>query len=165
MQSGAAVPWEVAGQSQITVVVQSAAGSTSLNAAVANAAPGVFTLDSTGTGQAVAINRDGSLNGPTNPDAAGSYVSVYFTGGGITDPPGLTGSVDDLVVANLALTATATVGGVAGTVTFAGPAPGFVGGVNEINILLSSNTPSGAEPLVITVGGQSSSATATIGVQ
>jgi uncharacterized protein (TIGR03437 family) len=164
-QINAVVPWELAGQSQITVVVESAAGSTSLNVAVANAAPGVFTFDSTGAGQAVALNQDGSTNGSSNPAAAGSYVSLYFTGGGVTDPPGLTGSVSDLVVASLALTATATVGGVPATVTFAGSAPGFVGGVNQMNILLSSETPSGTEPLVITVGGQASAATATISVQ
>ena len=82
----------------------------------------------------------------------------------ITDPPGLTGSVNDDVVTSLAASSTATVGGVAGMVTFAGSAPGFVGGVNQMNIL-SPNTPSGSVPLAITVGGQSSAATATISVQ
>jgi uncharacterized protein (TIGR03437 family) len=164
-QINAVVPWAVAGQSQVTVVVESAGGSTSLNVAVAKAAPGVFTFNATGTGQAIALNQDTSTNGPTNPAAAGSYVSVYFTGGGITDPPGLTGSVNDLVVASLALTATATVGGVPATVTFAGSAPGFVGGVNQMNLLLSPDTPSGDQPLVITIAGQSSAGTATISVQ
>jgi uncharacterized protein (TIGR03437 family) len=164
-QINAVVPWDVAGQSQVPLIVESSAGSSSMNVAVQSAAPGVFTFNATGTGQAIALNQDGSTNGPTNPAAAGSYVSVYFTGGGVTDPPGLTGSVSDLVVASLALTATATVGGVPAAVTFAGSAPGFVGGINQMNILLSSNTPSGAEPLAITIGGQSSPATATISVQ
>ena len=105
------------------------------------------------------------MNSPTNPAAAGSYISVYFTGGGVTDPPGLTGSVNDDVVTSLAASSTATAGGVAGMVTFAGSAPGFVGGVNQMNILLSPNTPSGNVPLVITVGGQASAATATVSVQ
>ncbi len=166
-QINAVVPWNVAGQSEITVVVQSSAGTTSLNAAVAAAAPGVFTMNSTGSGQALAINEDGSLNGPNNPAAAGSYVSVYFTGGGVTDPPGLTGSVNDMVVTTLAqiATVTASVGGVPGIVTYAGSAPGFVGGVNQMNILLSTNTPSGNMPLTVTIAGQASAATATISVQ
>jgi len=166
-QINAVVPWNVAGQSEITVVVQSAAGSTSLNVVVAAAAPGVFTMNSSGSGQAVAINEDGSVNGTNNPAAAGSYVSVYFTGGGVTDPPGLTGSVDDMVVTTLAqiATVTASVGGVQGTVTYAGSAPGFVGGVNQMNILLSTNTPSGNMPLAIAIAGQTSAATATISVQ
>ena len=164
-QINAVVPWDVAGQPSVTVVVASAAGSTSLNVAVANAAPGVFTQNSTGAGQAVAVNQDGTMNSPTNPAAAGSYISVYFTGGGVTDPPGLTGSVNDDVVTTLVASSTATAGGVAGTVTFAGSAPGFVGGVNQMNILLSPNTPSGSVPLAISVGGQASAATATISVQ
>jgi uncharacterized protein (TIGR03437 family) len=164
-QINALVPWEIAGQSAITVVVESAAGSTSLNVAVADAAPGIFTQNSTGTGQAVAINQDGSMNTPANPAAAGSYISVYFTGGGVTNPPGLTGSVNDDVVTTLAASSAATVGGVPGLVTFAGSAPGFVGGVNQMNILLSPNTPSGSQPLAITVGGQSTAATATVSVQ
>ena len=164
-QINAVVPWAIAGQTNVTLVVQSASGSTALNAAVAGAVPGVFTLNSMGSGQAVAINQDGTPNSSGNPAAPGSYVSLYFTGGGITDPPGLTGSVSDMVVATTALTATATVGGVAGTVTYSGSAPGFVGGVNQMNILLSPSTPSGSVPVVITMGGQSSPATATISVQ
>jgi uncharacterized protein (TIGR03437 family) len=164
-QINAVVPWSVAGQSAITVVVEGAAGSTSVNVAVATAAPGVFTQNATGTGQAIAVNQDGTMNSAANPAAAGSYVSVYFTGGGVTDPPGLTGSVNDDVVTTLAASFSATVGGVQGMVTFAGSAPGFVGGVNQMNILLSPNTPSGSVPLLVTVGGQSSAATATISVQ
>ena len=164
-QINAVVPWDIAGQSEITVVVQSSAGSTSLNVGVADAAPGVFTLDSTGTGQAIAINQDGTMNTPKNPVAAGSYISIYFTGGGVTNPPGLTGSVNDDVVTTLAASSSANVGGVDGIVTYAGSAPGFVGGVNQMNILLSPNTPSGSQPLMITVAGQSSAATATVSVR
>jgi uncharacterized protein (TIGR03437 family) len=164
-QINAVVPWDVAGKSAVTVVVQTTAGSTAENVAVAAAAPGVFTQNSSGSGPAVAINQDGTMNSPSNPVAAGSYVSVYFTGGGATDPPGLTGAVNDNVVTTLAASSSATVGGVAGLVTFAGSAPGFVGGVNQMNILLSPNTPAGNQPLAIIVAGQSSTATATISVR
>jgi uncharacterized protein (TIGR03437 family) len=164
-QINAVVPWEVAGQSQVTVVAQYAgAGSASLNVPVANAAPGVFTFNATGAGQAVALNQDYSPNGPTNPAAAGSYVVVYFTGGGATDPPGVTGSVSSQ--AQYLVGVTATVGNVPATVTYAGSAPGFVDGVNQLNIQLSPNTPPGnALPLAIMVGGQVSPATATLSVQ
>jgi len=72
-----------------------------------------------------------------------------------------------MVVTTLAQFAntTATVGGVAGTVTYAGSAPGFVGGVNQMNILLSANTPSGNVPLIISIAGRTSAATATLAVQ
>jgi len=59
-QINAIVPWEVAGQSQLTMQVQySGFGSASLaNVPVASAAPGIFTFDSSGSGPAVAANQD-----------------------------------------------------------------------------------------------------------
>jgi len=147
------------------VVQNAAAGSGSFNVAVAAAAPGVFTSNSTGTGQALALNQDFSPNGPANPAAAGSYVTVYFTGGGVTNPPGATGAVTGLTE-YLTQNVTATVGNVPATVSFAGAAPGFVNGVNQLNIQLSASTPAGkAVPLTITVGGHASTATATLSVE
>ena len=163
-QINAVVPWSVAGQSAVTILVQTAAGVTSINTPVAVAAPGIFTYNATGSGQAVAINQDGTVNGSGNPAAAGSYISIYCTGGGVTNPPGLTGAVNDMVVTTLAASSTASVGGVPGLVTYAGSAPGFVGGVNQVNILMSPNTPTGNQPIVITIAGQSSAATATVAI-
>jgi len=166
-QINAIVPWEVAGQSQVTMQVSYAgAGSASLAVTVASAAPGAFTFNATGAGQAVAANQDSSYNSPANPAAPGSYVTVYFTGGGSTNPPGVTGSVTGLVLEWLTQNVTATVGNVPATVTFAGAAPTLVDGVDQLNILLSASAPTGnALPLVITVGGQPSAATATLSVR
>ncbi len=98
-QVNAIVPYEIAGQSQVTMQV-TFQGNTSSGTPlpVATAAPGIFTTGMTGAGQAAALNEDGSLNGPSNPVAKGSYVSVYFTGGGQTNPPGVTGSVNSLTL-------------------------------------------------------------------
>ena len=46
--------------------------------------------DSSGQGQAAALNQDGALNSAENPAAAGSVVVLYGTGEGQTDPPGRT---------------------------------------------------------------------------
>ena len=46
----------------------------------------MFTLDSSGNGQVVAINQDGTVNGPTNAAARGSVVLLYATGEGATAP-------------------------------------------------------------------------------
>jgi uncharacterized protein (TIGR03437 family) len=43
-------------------------------------APGVFTLDATGHGQAVALNQDGSINTASHPAKAGDLISLYVTG-------------------------------------------------------------------------------------
>ena len=166
-QINAIVPYEVAGQSQLIMTVQyQGVASAGTTVQVANSAPGVFTFNSTGTGQAVAANQDGSLNGLSGPAAKGSYVTIYFTGGGQTTPPGATGSVNESILKYLAQDVAVTVGGQLATVAFAGAAPTFVDGVLQLNIQLSNNTPSGnSQSLVINVGGLSSPATASLAVQ
>jgi uncharacterized protein (TIGR03437 family) len=164
-QINAIVPWEVAGQAQVTVTVQyPAAGAASMNVPVTSAAPGIFTFDATGGGQALALNQDGTPNGPTNPAVAGSYLSVYFTGGGAANQPAIDGSVPN-AAQYLNQNVTAMLGNVPVAVTYAGVAPGLVNGVDQLNIQLPAGTPSGALPLVITVGTQVSAATATLNVQ
>src|SRR5581483_1646029 len=167
VQINAIVPYEVAGQSQIIMQVEypgiRSAGTT---LQVANAAPGVFTFNATGSGQAIAANQDGSFNGPSTPAPKGSYVTIYFTGGGLTDPPGMTGSVSGSTLKSLTRTASVTVGGVAATVVFAGAAPALVDGVDVLVIRIADNTPSGSSlPLAVNVGGLSSPTTAMIAVQ
>jgi len=164
-QINAIVPYEMAGQSQVTVEVQYQSRSASQTVSIANAAPGAYTLNSSGSGQAAALNQDYSINGPSKPAAKGSYVTIYFTGGGQTNPGGVTGSVTGSVLKWLTQGISVTVGNQPATVTFDGSAPTFVDGVDQLNIQLSPNTPSGAQAVVITVGGVSSPSTATISVQ
>ena len=166
-QINAIVPYEVAGQSQLIMTVQYQGGtSTGTAVQVTNSSPGVFTFNSTGSGQAVAANQDGSFNGLSGPAAKGSYVTIYFTGGGQTTPPGATGSFNGSILKYLAQNVWVAVGGQPATVAFAGAAPTFVDGVLQLNIQLSNNTPSGnSQPLVISVGGLLSPATASLAIQ
>jgi uncharacterized protein (TIGR03437 family) len=167
-QINAIVPYEVAGQSQLVMTVQyQGFASAGTAVQVASSAPGVFTFNSTGTGQAAAANQDGSLNGLSGAAAKGSYVTVYFTGGGQTSPAGTTGSVNSgSILKYLTQNVSVTVGGQPATVAFAGAAPTFVDGLLQLNIQLSNNTPSGnAQPLVVNVGGTPSPATAFLAIQ
>jgi len=50
------------------------------------AVPGIITTNSQGTGQAVALNQDGSLNSASNPAARGTIVILYATGEGSEVP-------------------------------------------------------------------------------
>jgi uncharacterized protein (TIGR03437 family) len=164
-QINAIVPYEMAGQSQVAIEVQYQSGSASQTVQIASAAPGAYTLNSSGSGQAAAVNQDHTINAPSNPAAKGAYVTIYFTGGGQTSPPGITGSVTGAVLKWLTQSISVTVGNQPATVTFDGSAPTFVDGLDQLNIQLSPNTPSGAQSVVITVGGVSSPSTATISVQ
>lgn len=165
-QINAIVPYEIGGQSQLIMQVHyQGVVSTGTTLQVSPAAPGIFTLNASGSGEAIAINDDGSLNGPANPAHGGSYLTIYFTGGGQTTPAGSTGSVSGLILKYLTQNVTATVGGQPAPVTFAGAAPTFVDGVGQLNILLAVGTPSGpAQPLVVTIGGSSSPTTAKVAI-
>ncbi len=164
-QVNAIVPYEVSGQSQAVMVVQYQGGSVSQTLQVASASPGAYTLNSSGSGPVVAANQDGTINGPSNPAAKGSFVTIYFTGGGQTNPPGVTGSVTGPVLKTLTQPVSVTVGGQPATVSFAGSAPTLVDGVDQLNIQLAANTPSGAQTVTIAVGGIASPSTVTLAVQ
>ncbi len=94
-------------------------------------------------------------------------MTLYFTGGGQTNPVGVTGSITGASTLKwLTQNTTVTVGGVGATVAFDGCAPTFVDGVLQLNIQVSGNTPTGsALPVVVTVGNATSPATATLAVQ
>jgi uncharacterized protein (TIGR03437 family) len=170
-QINAIVPYEVAGQTQLAMTVQHNGTSLPLTVSVASATPGAFTFNSSGAGQAVAANQDGSFNGPAgsgpfSPAPKGSYLTIYFTGGGQTVPAGSTGSVNSTTTLKQFQNVTVTVGGQTATVTFAGAAPGLVDGVCQLNIQLPANIATGdALPLVISAAGISSVSTATLAVQ
>jgi uncharacterized protein (TIGR03437 family) len=55
----------------------------------ANAVPGIFTMNASGTGPAVVVNQDGTFNSAANPAARGSVISSWATGQGQTSPPGI----------------------------------------------------------------------------
>jgi len=166
-QINAIAPYEIAGQAQVTIQVQYQGGtSAGVVVPVASAAPGIFTLGSTGSGQALAANQDGTLNGPSAPAPRSSYLTIYFTGGGQTNPPGATGGVTGSVLKWLVQPVSVTVGGVSATVSFDGAAPTFVDGLNQLNIQLGNGTPSGTSlPVILTVGGRASPSSATLAVQ
>lgn len=54
---------------------------------VVAAAPGIFTANASGSGQAAVLNQDSSVNSPANPASRGSYISVFLTGTGMLDQP------------------------------------------------------------------------------
>ncbi len=120
---------------------------------VGDAGPGIFTMDSTGRGQAVMLNEDYSLNGPASPAAKGSWVMFYFSGGGQTDPPGVDGEVTGTVLARPRLPVRVWIQGREVEVLYAGAAPGIVSGVMQVNIRLPLDIPSGNNlPVTMQVG-------------
>jgi uncharacterized protein (TIGR03118 family) len=152
-QTNIIVPWGATGTTASIVVTQGTTISQTLSVPMAAAAPGLFTSG----GAALAWNQDGTLNSTTNAAPAGSVVVLYATGLGQTDPAGTDGSkYGSLVLAETVAPVTATVGGKAATVIYAGGAPGEVAGVMQVEVVVPTGAGTGAIPVIITSSGASS---------
>ena len=110
--------------------------------------PGIFRLQLGQTAQAAAINQDGTLNGPTNPAARGSVVSVWGTGYGLTDPPCQSGGLNVPDAAPLgpgmsAIIETFLSGVREQTAQYVGSAPTLVCGIVQINFQVPADAAPG----------------------
>ncbi len=165
--SGAAaaiVPYEIAGSSQATVVVSyngQPASTQTMN--VTDAAPGIFSADSSGSGAGAILDANFSLNTSSNPAEPGSVVVIYATGGGQTNPPSTSGTMTTAATP-LAESVTVTVGGQPAQVLYAGNAGGEVAGVVQINLQLPAGV-TGTVPVIVTIGNHPSQATITVSIQ
>jgi len=148
------VPYSVANRSTTQVELDyrgQRAGPLTL--AVVPAAVGLFTMDASGLRQVAIINEDGTINSADNPAARGSVISIYGTGGGQTDPPGIDGKLADLAPSELLLPVTVTMAGIGAKVLYAGTAPTLVNGVILINARIPDDVPSGnAIPILTRIG-------------
>ncbi len=147
---------------------------------VLEAGPGLFTSTQNGTGQALALNQNGSLNGPSNPAARGSVVSLFGTGQGPVQPTVSSGQAAPSSAPLATTVATPTsdgatclsvqpsvcvaVGSSFGDVLFSGLAPGFVG-LWQLNVRIPDGAVSGdAVPVRAVMRGRPGNV-ATIAVQ
>jgi uncharacterized protein (TIGR03437 family) len=136
-----------------TVAVSNLGRVTSYTILVSAAGPGIFT-------------NNGALT-PSASAKRGSAVLLYLTGDGELNPMLDTGAppAANTPAAQLPkprLPVSVTVGGVQAQVAFIGN-PWLVG-VTQVNFNVPANAPTGAQPVVVTVGGVSS-APATLNVQ
>jgi uncharacterized protein (TIGR03437 family) len=160
-QIAAVAPFGVTGSSVQAVVTYQSQTSVPLNMLVVASAPGLFTADGSGAGQAAAINQDGTLNSASNPAPIGSVISLYATSGGRTSPVPADGQVSISPLAKLSLPVSVSIGGSLlspAQLQYAGPAPGEIAGVMQINVPLIPGLLTGrALPVAIVVGNASSS--------
>jgi uncharacterized protein (TIGR03437 family) len=177
------VPYEVSiGAGKVVTVTNgiSVANSTVTTAATA---PGIFTADGSGTGQAAALTCSAvtnvcALNNLNNLTAIGDIVTIYLTGEGIYNNPPLSGTASDtgyIVPANLtplpqvSPAPTVTIGGQAADSSnvnfYAGPIPGSMLGLLQINAVVPTGASTGVSvPIVVTIGGNSSQAGVTLAI-
>jgi len=148
-------------------VVDNTATTAVILVAVAASEPEIFTANSSGSGQAAALNQNGSANSAANPASAGQTVVLFLTGDGVETPAGPDGIINAEVLPLPVpkLPVSVTVGGVAAKVQYAGAAPGAVQGVMQLNLLLPAGVSTGsAVPVKVTVGSATSKANVTIAI-
>jgi uncharacterized protein (TIGR03437 family) len=156
-QINAVAPYEIAGRSSATIqVLNNGIQSATTSASVMATAPEIFSL---GNGQGAILNQDGTVNGPSNPAARGSVISIYGTGEGQTNPPGVDGAIANESLAGLPRPVapfSITIGGQAAQYTYAGTAPQSFAGFFQVNAVIPTNVGSGNAPVVLKVGSASS---------
>jgi uncharacterized protein (TIGR03437 family) len=145
-------PYEIAGSTQtnLTVTYTDANGNSVSDARpvqVAASNPVAFLSQPSIVNQTfpLTLNADGTVNSHTNPAAAGSVVTIFLNGLGLTSPPPVTGMVttNPSTPLNLPLVVTPFCAG-----TFCNPAPAFVSagslvgsisGVTQVQLRVPAN--------------------------
>jgi len=160
------------GPSAQTLTITQGSLTTSVRVTVKPFAPGVFTTNAQGTGQAAAlIAGTASIPAPvgtfsgSRPAKRGEFVSVFCTGlGDLANRPTIGQPAPTNPLATTRTNPTVTVGGINAPVSFSGLAPGFVG-LYQVNIQIPDNAPTGnAVATMLSIGGVSANPV-TIAVQ
>jgi uncharacterized protein (TIGR03437 family) len=165
-QINAVAAFAVHGGTNANVVVQYlGVASEPVPLALTAAAPGIFSQNLTGAGQASILNLDNSINSPSNPATRGSFVAMFAAGGGQTAPHGLDGSIYTTAGSNPELPVGVQVGGIDAEVSYSGAAPGFVQGALQVNFRIPANVPAGENPVVLKIGNVVSQPGLTISIR
>ena len=158
-QVNALVPYGVTGKADV-VVQFNGKSSDAFPLGVTESSPGIFTR-AYGSGQAWAVNNDGSFNTSATPVTRGGWIEFWATGQGAVTPTGQDGEPIS-GYKNLVLPVKVSVGGVDTQVL--GAVLIYTGEI-QVNAMVPSNAPTGDAPLVVTIGTAGSRKDVTISVK
>ncbi|MEO5925010.1 MAG: hypothetical protein ABIR70_14410 [Bryobacteraceae bacterium] len=165
-QINVVVPFEVSGDRTELLVRRGGVVAANLTVALAASAPAIFALNASGVGPAAVLNQDGSINSATNPARAGEVVSFFATGAGTMDPPATDGTLGRDIKQRPVLPVSTKIGGEEAEVLYAGPAPGLIEGVLQVNCRVPSDLPAGlAVEVTLLVGGVPSPVGPTLSIR
>lgn len=165
-QSSVVAPYDVAGKQTVQVVAErDGVRSAPLAVTVVEAAPGLFSANSSGQGPGAILNQDNTLNSPQNPIVQGGVIILYGTGEGRVSNTPADGSLAGQPLPTPVLPVRVTVAGRECNVLYAGAAPGLVAGLFQVNAQLPAGIPSGNQAVVVTVGTAASQNGLTVAVQ
>src|ERR1019366_7454201 len=145
---------------------------------VSAAAPGIFTANQAGTGQAAVVNQDFTINSSSNPAPVGSTISIYGTGQGQVSPSVIDGAAapssplsstvavptsSGTTCSNSQPSMGVAIGSSFGDVKYSGLAPGFIG-LWQINVLIPQGLTAGNVGVRVVINGTPSN-TVTVAVR
>jgi uncharacterized protein (TIGR03437 family) len=168
-QVNAVVPFGVAGQKTVEVLLTHYEPAPPYSMPLAPTAPGIFTAGQSGRGLGAIVNEDGisrTPNSADNPAPKGSVVAIFATGAGewVPPPPGgeqpqslMDGSIYipfrlPPSIPRPAAPVSVTIGGLPARLQYSGAAPYQVYGKLQVNAIIPDNIASGLQPLVLRVG-------------
>ncbi|MGD1071557.1 MAG: TIGR03118 family protein [Bryobacteraceae bacterium] len=155
-QTNIQIPYEVAGSTTASVVLTTGGQTTpAFTVQVRPVSPGIFTTNFTGSGQAVALNADGTVNSSTNAAARGSMITIFATGEGVTTPATADGMTETGTGFVPAAQVSVVFNTTSGTVTSASSTPHDVAGVLEVQVSIPTGIPAGQTAVALSVGGVS----------
>jgi uncharacterized protein (TIGR03437 family) len=155
------VPWEFQGQSSVKMTVlvgyiASAVYTVPLN----TYSPGIFEFGPTSDHlSAVATDANGVVFTQANPAKRGQTIVLYMNGLGPVDHQPPSGEPTPLPppLAQTTVLPTVKIGNIASHVDFSGLSPTWVG-LYQVNVVVPPDTPTGLQPIVVSIGGVDSKA-------
>ncbi len=164
-QVNAIVPYSVAGRTTTQLEIEYlGVKSNPVALSVADTVPGIFTVAG-GIGQAAMLNENGSFNSPSNPATKGSIVTMFATGEGQTDPPGIDGMLSADPLPKPQLPVSLRIGGLTAEVLYAGAAPGFAG-LLQVNARVPNDVAAMDDvEVLLTIGSSTSQSGVTMAVR
>ncbi|HVN05872.1 MAG TPA: hypothetical protein VMT86_15730 [Bryobacteraceae bacterium] len=158
-QVNAIVPYELTtGTSASVEVMFGSARSNTLSLPVVGASPGIFSANASGTGDGAILDVHYNLVSPTNPVSPGDTIQIFATGQGVTSPAGQDGLIEPLTppwpVPTLA--SGILIGNLPAAIQYIGAAPGLVAGALQVNAVVPAGVASGAVPVLLSIGSNSS---------
>jgi len=133
------VPYATTGPTATVVVQNGSTASNTVTVPVAATAPGIFSLDQSGSGPGAILHADFSVVNADKPAISGETVLIFLTGMGAVSP----GVADGTAGGSNPLSKTTVspinvlIGGQPATVIYSGLAPGFPG-LYQMNVTLPS---------------------------
>jgi uncharacterized protein (TIGR03437 family) len=162
-------PYEITGSATANISLTGPGGTYTASMPVAQTVPAMFTADSSGTGQAAAVNfADGTVNSAAHPAHLGSYIELYANGAGYTTAP-----VDgqptptNCGVACLPvplLPVLVKIGNQIVSPSYAGGTPTLIASVMQVNVQIPATLIPGQVLVQLLVGGYPSQAAVTVNV-